>query len=78
MALAASNNEVYDTLYQYDYGQKTADIKNEEDKRILTENLQALEDAIEYLETNVSRLASEEQTIAEEFMFTYHQFKEKY
>ncbi|MEK4442700.1 hypothetical protein [Niallia sp. FSL K6-0077] len=78
MALSASNNELYDTLYEYDYGQKTADIKNEEDKRILTENLQALEHAIEYLKTNVSRLASEEQTIAEEFIFTYHQFMEKY
>lgn len=78
MALAASNNEVYDTLYQYDYGQKTADIKNEEDKRILTENLQALEAAIKYIEKNVSGLARVEQTIAEEFFNTYHQFKEKY
>ncbi|WP_312096212.1 hypothetical protein [Niallia sp.] len=78
IALSASNNEVFDTLYEYDYGQRIADIEKEEDVRILTENLQLLEATIDYLETNLSELASEEQNIAKEFGFAYRQFKEKY
>ena len=76
--LSASNNEVYDTLYEYDYGQKVANLEKEEDKRILTETLQHLEATIIYLENNLSELASEEKSVATEFIFAYRQFKEKY
>ncbi|WP_400242695.1 hypothetical protein AB3U99_16845 [Niallia sp. JL1B1071] len=78
ITLAASNNEVYDTLYEYDYGQKIADLKKEEDKQILIENLHLLEATIDYLEHNFSELASEEKSVATDFIFAYHQFKEKY
>ena len=78
ITLSASNNEVYDTLYEYDYGQKVANLEKEEDKRILTETLQHLEATIIYLENNLSELASEEKSVATEFIFAYRQFKEKY
>lgn len=78
IVLAASNNEVYDTLYEYDYGQKVTDLEKEEDKQIFTENLQLLEATIDYLENNLSKLASEEKSVATDFIFTYRQFQEKY
>ncbi len=78
ITLAASNNEVYDTLYEYDYGQKVTDMEKEEDKRIFTENLHLLEATIDYLEENISELAREEKSVANEFIFAYRQFKEKY
>lgn len=78
ITLSACNNEIYDTLYEYDYGQKIAELEKEEDKQILTENLQLLEATIDYLEANISELASEEKSVANEFIFAYRQFKEKY
>ncbi|MGG4467370.1 7-cyano-7-deazaguanine synthase [Paenibacillus alvei] len=43
IALAAANSEVYDGFYQYDYGQKIAEITDEHDQQIYRDTLELME-----------------------------------
>ncbi|HWJ77054.1 MAG TPA: 7-cyano-7-deazaguanine synthase [Niallia sp.] len=76
--MAASNNEVYDGFYQYDYGQKLVEMKNDQDKQIFTDSIQLMQTIYDYVESNLENVTLEEQHAAKEFMATFSRFIEKY
>ncbi|TRZ37027.1 hypothetical protein CEQ21_16180 [Niallia circulans] len=77
IALTAAESEVYDGFYQYDYGQKIAEITNEQDQQIYTETLDLMQALYEQVKTN-QLFTEEEQHTASEFIRSFDVFLSKY
>lgn len=77
IALSAAESEVYDGFYQYDYGQKIAEITNEQDQQLYTETVDLMQALYEQVKIT-QPFTEEEQHIASEFILAFDVFLSKY
>lgn len=81
ISLASYNSELYDGLYQFDYGIREKDIEKEEDKKFLVNQLEELSDWIDCLSskrTDNSEENQREKKLLSTFISEYQSFINKY